>query len=129
MARQPYRYNIGNHQLNGPVYIPGNWNRDRSRLFFFFSQEFQSQFIEYGSRTVTVPTALERAGDFSQSRDTNGQAQVVRDPLTDRDAANNKLKSPGNIIPPNRLHPIGRKILGIFPLPNFVDPIPNRRDQ
>ena len=101
VARQPYRYNIGNYQLNGPVYIPGKLNRDRSRLFFFFSQEFQSQFIEYGSRTVTVPTALERAGDFSQSRDTNGRARVARDPLTTRDAANNKLQFPGNIIPPH----------------------------
>lgn len=129
VERQPYRYNIGNYQVSGPVYLPGNWNRDRSRLFFFWSQEFQSQFIEYGSRTVTVPTALERGGDFSQSRDTNGRARVVRDPLTNRDAANNKLQFPGNIIPTSRLHPIGQKVLGIFPLPNFVDPIPNRRDQ
>ena len=78
---------------------------------------------------MTVPTALERAGDFSQSQDTNGRARVVRDPLTIRDAANNKLQFPGNIILPSRLHPIGQKVLGIFPLPNFVDPIPNRRNQ
>jgi len=130
VARQPYRYNISNYTINGPVYLPGKWNRDRSKLFFFWSQEFQNQFVEYGSRTVTVPTALERAGDFSKSLDTNGRARIVRDPLTERDAtSNNKLVFPGNLIPPSRLHPLGQKILGIFPLPNFVDPSASRVNQ
>lgn len=126
--RPPYRYNIGSYVINGPVSF-GNWNRDRSKLFFFWSQEFQSQFVEYGTRTVTVPTALERIGDFSDSRDTNGRLRVVRDPLNERDAAGNKAQFPGNLIPSSRIHPVGQRVLGIFPKANFVDPIASRRYQ
>lgn len=129
VARPPYRYNIGNYTFAGPVYLPGRWNADRSKLFFFWSQEFQRQFVEYGTRTVTVPTGAERAGDFSDSRDTNGRLRVVRDPLTDRDANNNKLPFPASRIPAGRIHPIGQRVLGIFPAANFVDPIANRRYQ
>lgn len=129
VRRPPYRYNIGNYTVSGPVYVPGGWNRDRSKLFFFWSQEFQRQFVEYDTRTVTVPTAAERAGDFSDYRGTNGRLRVVRDPLTERDANNTKLPFPGAIVPANRIHPVGQKVLGVFPSPNFADPIANRRYQ
>jgi hypothetical protein len=123
LDRPPYRYNIVSYNLSGPVYIPGKFNRDRSRLFFFFSQEFQRQLVNYGSRTVRVPTALERSGDFSQTFDLNGRLVPVRDPL------NNQTQFPGNVLPASRLTAIGRNILNIFPAPNFVDPSPARRYQ
>lgn len=127
VQRAPFRYNITNYTLGGPIFIPKGWNRDKSKLFFFWSQEFQMQRKDYGTRTVTVPTAAERLGDFSQSRDTNGRLRVVRDPLTARDpVSNNKAVFPNNVIPADRLHPIGKNILGMFPLPNFVDPSPSR---
>ncbi|MBM3785116.1 MAG: hypothetical protein FJW30_12190 [Acidobacteria bacterium] len=127
--RPPYRYNIGSYTLGGPIYVPGKFNRDRSKLFFFWSQEFQRQFIEYGTRTVTVPTALERSGDYSDSRNTNGALRIVRDPLTERDGNNNKVPFAGNQIPASRMNPLGQRILNIFPMPNFTDPIASRRWQ
>ena len=45
---------------------------NKQKLFFFFSQEFQRRNDPVGESRVTVPTDLERAGDFSQSRDSNG---------------------------------------------------------
>jgi hypothetical protein len=69
VLRPPYRYNIFSYTVSGPIYIPGKFNRDRSKLFFFFSQEIQRQRIDNGTKTVRVPTALERAGDFSQTFD------------------------------------------------------------
>jgi hypothetical protein len=131
VARPPYRYNIGSYTFSGPIYIPGKLNRDRSKLFFFWSQEFQRQRVDYGNRTVTVPTELERAGDFSNSRNTNGALRIVRDPLSSRDdtAAMNKQPFAENIVPASRVDPLGQRILNLFPKPNFVDPIASRRWQ
>src|SRR5581483_3238980 len=80
--RQEYRYNIGRYYIGGPVYIPKTRiNRDRKNLFFFFNQEYQNQVVSYAVNEKTVPTALERAGDFSKSYNTNGSAITVNDPL------------------------------------------------
>jgi hypothetical protein len=66
------------YTIGGPVYIPGVLNKNRDKLFFFFSQEHQKRFIPPASPVrVTVPTALERAGDFSQTRDNAGQSLPV----------------------------------------------------
>ena len=117
--RSPYRFNIVNWGINGPLIIP-KINRDRRRLFFMFNQEFQEKLQPYGTKTVTVPTALERQGDFSKSYNTNGSPIRVQDPL------NNKAAFPGNVIPASRLTTVGQAILNIFPLPNYVDPSPSR---
>ncbi|MEO7144015.1 MAG: TonB-dependent receptor [Bryobacteraceae bacterium] len=123
IARPPYRYNIFSYTIGGPIYIPRYFNADRSKLFFFFSQEFQEQKVSYGTKEVTVPTALERAGDFSQTFDTNGKLDVIDDPM------NSQKAFPGNKIPLTRIDPIGEKILQLFPMPNFVDPSASRRYQ
>jgi len=61
------------YNLGGPVYIPGLFNKDRRKLFFFWNQEFAHRFTPPAAPTnVRVPTALERQGDFSQSRDNSG---------------------------------------------------------
>jgi hypothetical protein len=115
--RQEYRYNIGSYYIGGPVYIPKTpINRGHKNLFFYFNQEFQNQVVSYSVNEKTVPTALERIGDFSQSVNTNGTRITVQDPL------NKKAAFPGNIVPSSRIDPIGAKILALFPLPNFVDP-------
>lgn len=115
--KAPYRYRINGYSIGGPVYIPKKWNTDRSKLFFFWSQEYVGMRKDYGTRFVNMPTALERAGDFSQSRDTNGALIAVRDPQTGQ-------PFPGNIVPPARINPLGQKMLSFFPLPNYVDPDP-----
>jgi hypothetical protein len=109
-----YRYNIGSYTFSGPVPVRSL----RKRVFFFFSQEFQRQVQNYGVKEVTVPTAREREGDFSQSYNTGGVpgSFKVNDPL------NNKAQFPGNLIPASRLTTLGKAVLNLFPLPNFVDP-------
>ena len=59
--------------LGGPLYIPRVFNTEKNKLFFFFSQEFQRRKDPVTERRVTVPTALERQGDFSQSVDFRGR--------------------------------------------------------
>lgn len=117
--RTPYRYNIFNYSLGGPLLLP-KINPGRNKLFFFWNQEYQQQIVQYGVRTVTVPTELERSGNFSKSYNTNGAAITVNDPL------NGKTAFPGKIIPASRLTTTGKNILNIFPLPNYIDPNPTR---
>jgi hypothetical protein len=123
VGRSSYRYNIASYTVSGPITIPHKFNSDRSKLFFFYSQEFQEQLISSASRTVTVPTELERAGDYSKTFDTNGKQIVIYD------AQSNQTPFAGNVIPASRINPIGRNILKLFPLPNFVDPAISRRYQ
>jgi hypothetical protein len=114
--RQEYRYNIGSYFIGGPVVLPKIYRGHRN-LFFFFNQEFQRQIVSYAVEEKTVPTALERTGDFSKSYNTNGTIITVNDP------ANGKKAFPGNIVPASRITSIGQAILNMFPLPNFVDPL------
>ncbi|MEO7652675.1 MAG: carboxypeptidase-like regulatory domain-containing protein, partial [Bryobacteraceae bacterium] len=40
LAKPRYRYNTWNYNVGGPIYIPGKFNKNRDKLFFFWSQEF-----------------------------------------------------------------------------------------
>ncbi|MFN9754768.1 MAG: TonB-dependent receptor plug domain-containing protein, partial [bacterium] len=106
------RRNDPGFNIGGPVYIPGLFNRNKDKFFFFIGTEWQNQLIANSLRNVTVPTALERTGNFSQSREGGGSPLVVRDPL------NNNIQFPGNIIPQNRISADGRRILNFYPQPN-----------
>jgi hypothetical protein len=64
--------------LGGPVGKPGGSNR----LFFFYSHEMRPRTSGNAEQTFRVPTALERAGDFSQSLDNLGNPYpYIKDPL------------------------------------------------
>jgi hypothetical protein len=112
LQRQLYRYQYPGYTIGGPVYIPGVWNRGKDKAFFFWSQEFQRQLQPEGQRLVTVPTALERTGDFSQTLDQNGN------PLGGVFDSQANALFPGAIIPRNRWQPSGAAILNFYPLPN-----------
>jgi hypothetical protein len=110
-----YRFNTWTYNIGGPVTIPKLFNTNRDKLFFFWSQEFWPLKVNRPLSQLTVPTELERRGDFSQSLDVNNRQIVVRDP------ANNRQPFPGNVIPTNRLDPSGTALLRLFPLPNFTN--------
>lgn len=112
LQRQLYRYQYPGYTIGGPVYIPGVFNRNRDKAFFFWSQEFQQQLQPEGQRLVTVPTALERQGNFSQSVTNQGTpVGDILDPITRQPFA-------GGIIPRNLWSPNGAAILNFYPLPN-----------
>jgi hypothetical protein len=113
-----YRYNTLGYNLGGPIAF-GNFNQAKDKLFFFFSQEFQPN-KRPSTRTYTFPTEMERRGDFSDSREANGALVPVRDPLN-KDANGNAIQFPGNQIPANRINPDMKKLLNVFPMPNFLD--------
>ena len=74
--------NDSGYTVGGPIFAPG-FNADKKKLFFFFSQEHQKRVENNAIRETRVPTALERRGDFSQSRDNNGNLYpYIRDYTT-----------------------------------------------
>ncbi len=60
----PYKKNDFGYTIGGPIYIPGVYNRDRQKTFFFWSQEWRRDRVP-ASFNVPVPYSKERAGDFS----------------------------------------------------------------
>ncbi len=78
----------------------------KNRVFYFANVDAlrgRQGFSQYG----TVPTAAERAGNFS------GLGTVV-DPFTGQ-------PFPNNIIPANRIAPLSSDIMALFPLPNVAN--------
>ncbi len=115
------------YTIGGPVYIPGIFNTNKDKFFFFFSQEHQKRLTPPTTPVnVRVPTALERAGDFSQTTDNNGALfPYIRDttlnlPCSAADTSG-CFKDGGVLgkIPTARLYGLGLNILKIYPLPNF----------
>jgi len=113
-AKPRYRYNTFNYNIGGPVYIPGKFNTNKDKLFFFWNQEFWPLKSATALQRITVPTERERIGDFSQSVDLNNKLIVINDPTTGK-------AFPGNIIPASRVNPNGKALLSVFPVPNFFD--------
>ncbi len=115
LARPQYRFNYPGYFIGGPVPM-GKFNKDKDKLFFFWSQEFLPRKYPSSLQRRTFPTALQRQGDYSQTFDTNRTLIPIWDPL------NNRVPFPGNIVPANRIDRNGQALLNIFPQPNAVDP-------
>lgn len=63
--KQPLTWNDYGFTLGGPVFIPGHYNTDKSKTFFFWSEEWRAYRQGVVINSV-VPTLLERQGDFRQ---------------------------------------------------------------
>ncbi len=74
-------YNVYGWNLGGPIFIPGHYNRDRNKTFFFWNEEWRSDIQGSQSNTITDPTPAERSGVFS-STGANGQPAVLTVPMT-----------------------------------------------
>src|SRR5713226_4693014 len=61
----PYKKNDFGYTIGGPVYIPGVYNKDKSKTFFFWSQEWRKERVPANLGSVTVPSLAERGGDFT----------------------------------------------------------------
>jgi hypothetical protein len=104
--------------LDGPVRIPGLYN-GRDRTFFMYNWEQIHSEVPF-PQLYTVPSALERTGDFSQSRTATGQPVIIYDPLTTRLVNGQFVRDPfpGNVIPASRINPVARQLLQRVPMPN-----------
>lgn len=82
----------------------------KDKLHFFVSYEKNID-DKTNVRSGYVPTAAERAGDFSGPTLAGCTPAAPRDPLTGQ-------PFPGNVIPSNRLSPAGLAMANLYQLPN-----------
>jgi hypothetical protein len=107
--KQQLRFNNFGGNFSGPVLLPGSYNRTRDKLFFFAGTEFKR--LRRGNPVVwNVPVLAERAGDFSAR-------PAAQQP---RDVANGNVPFPGGVIPPSRFAPNGKRMVDLYPAPNFT---------
>jgi hypothetical protein len=105
------RYNVFGGTVGGPI--------RRNKTFFFFGYEAQRQ--RTGSvTTLTVPTALQRGGDFSQTYNAKGQVIPIYDPASTTFVNGAAVRSPfpGNVIPRVDFDPVALNMLNYYPLAN-----------
>ncbi len=122
--RQPTNFKTWGAAFGGPILIPKIYN-GKNRTFFWVATEAYRQHSPL-SDSWAVPTALEKAGNYSQS------STLIFDPLSTRACAPSdncpagvstvRDPFPGNIIPASRINTVGRNILSYMPLPNSPGP-------
>ena len=105
------RYNLFGGTVGGPI--------RKNKTFFFFDYEGSRRRTGYTS-TLTVPSLLQRTGDFSKTSNAAGAVIPVFDPASTAASGSTFTRQlfPGNTIPSSRLDPVALKILNYFPLPN-----------
>ncbi len=119
LPRAAFKRNEYGASLGGPIWIPRIYNgRD---TFFFFNYEGVRQ---HTPQTIidTVPTLLQRQGDFSQTFSAPGQLITIYDPMTSvagTGGAYTRKPFLNNAIPMSRQDLTASKILSYFPLPNL----------
>jgi hypothetical protein len=117
LVYQDHRYGLS---LGGPVVLPRLYNGHNKTFFFYSWEENRWSSPANQNQFATVPTAAERAGDFSALLAVGSQYQIYN-PFTTRSASSGRFQRDsfsGNIIPKSLLNPVGLKLGAIWPLPN-----------
>ncbi len=104
--KTPLHFNDYGYTIGGPLYIPGKFNVDRKKLFFFADQEWRSSHVG-ATNLDTIPTTAQLNGDFSAVAATT----IIIDPQTHAQASCNGVL---NVICPSRLSPNGAALLSVY---------------
>ena len=95
--------------FSGPVILPFlPFNKNHNKMYFFYAEDWLRNKTQ-PTYNFTMPTDLEKAGDFSQTTTTTKVLIPVTDPL------NNNAQFANNIIPASRLNPEGQAFMNLFP--------------
>lgn len=114
IRKVPSHYNQFGGALGGPI--------RHDKTFFFFNYE-GIRVSNSSSAVGSVPTALERQGNFSQTYDGSGNPIQIYNPFSTRPDPNNSgqyIRDPfqGNIIPTNMINSASAGLLSLVPGPN-----------
>jgi hypothetical protein len=125
-SAQPGQRKIAVYQDNryglsggGPVIVPKVYD-GKNRTFWQFTWEANKFGDPAGTYVSSVPRAAWRNGDLSDLLRLGTQYQLY-DPFTTKAEPNgtfSRTAFPNNIIPANRIDPVGKAILNLYPLPN-----------
>lgn len=111
-ARPDYHRDQYGGVLGGPVL--------KNRTFFFAAYEYTTQ-ESPTTATVTLPTDLQRRGDFSKTFDSAGRPVTIYNPFdtfVNAQGAVERRPFAGNVIPQSMMNPIALKALSFVPSPN-----------
>ena len=105
----------GGFSIGGPI---------RKNKTFFFADFEKVRNNSAFNGVATVPTAAERAGNFSATASSSaaGCSGCIYDPTLPLVACASGMcrpQVPGNIIPAKEIDPIGKAILALYPQPNL----------
>lgn len=112
-SKPPFRYNQFGTAAGGPLI--------RNRTFLFGNWE-EFRYVQSLSRIASMPTALQRDGNFSDLLNAAGRLIPIYDPATTlaNPAGSGFIRDafPGNVIPKGRLDPVALNVQKQYPLPN-----------
>ncbi len=124
LPRPQFKRNQFGFTFGAPIYIPGVYQQ-RDRTFVFGTYEGLRQQTPT-TLIASVPTDLERQGDFSQTFNPSGTLAVIYNPFTTRQVNGAFVRDAfqGNRIPLNLLDPVALKTLKYWPVSNHPgDPL------
>ena len=110
-----YKKNDWGYTIGGPVYIPGIYNQNKDKTYFFWSQEWRRDRVPGQTFNQPVPSSAERGGNFNDvcpNPVTGSMADCPLDPNTGLPFAGNQVA----------VDPNSAALLGVIPGPNAFDP-------
>jgi hypothetical protein len=124
IPQTPLRVSYAGTTFSGPLHIP-RIPATKGKMFFFIQAENIQELRPKGLVQLTVPTALERQGNFTQTATSAAKpvspvlgtttALAIKDPTTG-------APFPGDIIPQSRILPSMQNYLNLLPMPNYTTP-------
>jgi carboxypeptidase family protein/TonB-dependent receptor-like protein len=122
ISNKGHKYADGEAMVSGPI--------RRNKTFFMGGYQGYYEEIPFPS-TVTVPTDLQRTGDFSQTFNASGALIPIFDPLTttcNSSGVCTRTQFAGNVIPANRFNPVSAALLQYIPRQNTAGTITGNND-
>jgi len=124
----PIHYNQFGYNIGGPFYIPGHFNEDKSKVFWYWGQEWV-RYVFTDSNNMIVPSLQMRTGDFSELLDPHniyyGHTVQITDPKTGLPFPGNIIPAPGSTTTGSTASANGLGLLNDYPAPNLATPLPN----
>ncbi|MBZ5678851.1 MAG: carboxypeptidase regulatory-like domain-containing protein [Acidobacteriia bacterium] len=104
-----YKKNDYGYTFGGPIYIPGHFNKDKQKTFFFWSEEWRKDLVPGQTFNQPVPSLAERGGDFTDLCVPEAGPDCPTDPRTG-------LPFDGSL-GPLTVDPAATALLGMIPEP------------
>ncbi len=115
----PYKKNDFGYTIGGPVFIPGLYNKNKDKTFFFWSEEWRRERVAGQVFNVNVPSLQDRAGNFTdqctQGGDCPSQPQLLANGLPNPQAGQPYAN---DTVPFNANDPNVQALLALIPAPN-----------
>ncbi len=102
--------------VGGPLKIPKLFDLG-NRNFFTITYNASRTHNPFDAFS-TVPTAVERAGDFSETYFRGGKPVLIADPVTGVSFQNNRIPAPS-------INPAAARLMSFIPLPNLLGNVQN----